>query len=258
MLLIYGLLMLCAVALVAAVFRYDLYDKEPVIASVLCAAMGAAAMDGAGRTQVWMMSHWGQAASNSVLGAVEASHVGAVSSWTLNMAAAAGASEELGKFLCVLVMAVFARRWFNDPLDGLIYGALAGIGGALEESVNIMLHLDPPPRSLPATEPVRLTGHLIMGAITCFGLGALASRRGSAPAGSSPGKLPFWTIPACFAAGVALHSAWDVVAFQAQQIERMTVDLTAYSLVIMAAGFILFRLLVRLGSGFSRSATACA
>ena len=44
--------------------------------------------------------------------------------------------EEGGKLLTVLFLAnVLLRRQFNDPMDGLIYGRLAGLGMAVNESM---------------------------------------------------------------------------------------------------------------------------
>jgi RsiW-degrading membrane proteinase PrsW (M82 family) len=141
-------------------------------------------------------------------------------------------------------MALF-RRHFNDPLDGLIYGSFAGLGAAIEESITVLGFADGP-ILLPGQEPVRLAGHLIMGGIGGFGLGMrpLADRR-----------WHLWAL-ATLAAAALLHTLWDVVAFHAHDHAdlhaRASPWHTAAGVLLMLAGMVVFRWLVRRGAALSR------
>jgi RsiW-degrading membrane proteinase PrsW (M82 family) len=225
--LLYLVLGLCALAMAATVYRYDLYDREPPLAMLTVVALGAAMMHLAGIAQVAFMSALGSRAA---------------AAWNLTMALSAGFSEEMAKVLCVLAIAIAGRRWFNDPIDGLIYGSLAGLGAAIEESV-VLLMASRPHEFLPAGEPVRLAGHLVMGGISAFGIGALA-RASSRP--------PRWSIAACLFIGAVLHTAWDIVAFSAADHGKMLGWHVAASMALMIAGFAVYRGLVGVGSRLSK------
>lgn len=286
--LLYATLFLCALLMAVIVYRYDLYDREPWWALLLCVGLGAGSIALAGRVQVWVMSN---------LGTFAAEH------WTISMSLAAGITEELGKLTCVLIVALFMRRWFNDPLDGLVYGSMAGLGAAIEESLTVLLgHAAPEPAavagigvppasagasmlaSLPPGEAVRLAGHLVMGGITGFGAGTLARRSATqasapphasntaTPAGSSlptpallqgltPQRLPRWWLPLSLIMGIALHAAWDYVAFSAPAVRpdgplpgdaRALRWHNAFAILLMLAGFVVYRWLVGTGHALAR------
>lgn len=50
----------------------------------------------------------------------------------------AGVVEELGKFL-VVRLSIYRSRYFDEPVDGLVYGAAAALGFASLENVGYML-----------------------------------------------------------------------------------------------------------------------
>lgn len=219
--LLYATLLVCAAAMGWMVCRYDLHDREPLRALVLAVTLGAAFMYVAGQVQVYVLSRLGSVAA---------------SNWIVSISLAAGITEELGKFAGVLVIALFWRRMFNDPLDGVIYGSFVGLGAAIEESVTLLAGWDGAGRiaatgHLPMTEPIRLMGHLVMGGITAAGIGPWRT--------SVQGRR--WMLPVCLPAGVALHTGWDVVAFSAAEAGRMKPWHTAASMGMMLVGLVAYR-----------------
>lgn len=228
--LLYATLLLCTAAIGTQVYRYDLYDREPPHAILLAMIAGAIGLWLAGLAQIKFITWMGPAA---------AAH------FNVWMSIAAGTSEEIAKIAVVAFIALACPRWFNDPLDGAIYGAFAGLGAAVYES---FVHLglpgpEPFPKILPATEPIRLMGHLIMGGIGGFGVGLVRVIR--AP------RRWYWLI-GCLAGAILLHIGWDIIAFEAADRGRMLPWHTAVSIFIMLIGMIVFRMLVRIGAESSR------
>jgi RsiW-degrading membrane proteinase PrsW (M82 family) len=227
---LYATLAACALFTGWVVVRYDLYDKEPVRALATAVASGAVLMFLAGRAQVALIhlgvDHW-----HEWLG-------------TWYYLVLAGVFEELAKVASVGVVAMVFRRHFNDPIDGLIYGAFAGLGAALEESV-WLLGFDVASPFLPWQEPVRLAGHLVMGGIGGWGMGALTGRPGPAR----------WMIPASLSAAVGLHILWDVAAFEGARLHLEAGGAPAWTtgmaMAIMLGGMLIFRALVGRGSRMS-------
>jgi len=164
----------------ALVYRYDLYDREPWPLLLLAAALGFAAMP--------------------VAGAVESAAISSLRLYSAGpIALLAGLVEESGKLLAVACLALAARGHFNDPMDGLTYGSVAGLGMALEEATAVLLRMQPPPNLLPGAELVRILLHLLFGGLGSYGLGALAARERRWPLALAGG----------LAAAVGLHALWD-------------------------------------------------
>jgi RsiW-degrading membrane proteinase PrsW (M82 family) len=170
----------CAIAIVLLVCRYDMYDREPpqwLAAAVLLGAAGC-----------WLA------------GTIEDQLIG----WTSAQqdlawqAAFASGVEELIKLLGVLLIAVVARRHFNDPLDGLIYGAMIGLGLALAESM-FYVSMSAGETELIGTEAVRLLLHMMLGGLDGFSLGMARFR------------MRYWIRALLFTLGASLliHFAWD-------------------------------------------------
>ncbi len=224
LLLLYGTLALCAGFLGWLVVRYDLHQREPLPLMLVAVALGAMGMHLAGRAQLaaigWMHGH---VITNTEL------------------AVLAGVSEEFAKFAVVVAMALSARRHFNEPIDGLVYGAFAGLGAALEESVAV-LAMDGATGFLPAAEPVRLAGHLVMGGIGGFGVGFVVLRS----------RLAALWIGLSLLGAVALHVLWDVVAFAAFDAYRagggVRATHSAASIGLMLGGMGVFRGMVGVGA----------
>lgn len=229
--LLYAMLVVCAVLAGVMVYRYDLYDREPWWALLLAAVLGGVLMWLAGSAQVRVMSALGTNAG---------------ADWNAKMAAAAGVTEETAKLIVVVLIAYCLPRWFNDPMDGLVYGSFAGLGAALEESAALLGW----PRGaavLPAAEVVRIMGHLVMGGIGGFGIGLLRPRRRA-----------WWAAGFCLTFGfaVALHMAWDVVAFSAADAGRMLAWHTWGAMGLMLVGLVVFWGLAAAGAGMSRGVFA--
>ncbi|MFO0835891.1 MAG: PrsW family glutamic-type intramembrane protease [Phycisphaerales bacterium] len=218
---LYLTLALCAVAIGAMAWHYDMYVHEPLRMILLSVAMGAAFMWTAGRLQTWTIVHFAE--QGRIMPNV-------------SLASLAGLTEEVAKLSVVLLLALFASRHVNEPIDGMMYGSFAGLGAALEESVWV-LNLDHP-NFLPLQEPVRLAGHLIFGGIGGFGVGLLVTRARRA--------MPL-TLLALFGAAT-IHTLWDVVAFDAAEKFNAAKALRWYhtmgGVVLMLSGMVVYRLLI--------------
>jgi RsiW-degrading membrane proteinase PrsW (M82 family) len=176
----------CAAAAALLVYRYDLYDREPWYLLLATALAGAVVMHLAGGLE------------DAAIAAIAA---GNTSPYVPALIAAS--FEEASRLLVVVAVAVAVPRIFNDPMDGLVYGAMAGIGMALEETWAIGWQAGA--ASLSPVEIVRLSGHLTMGGITGFGVG-LINRPG--------GARRRWILPlaVCVVGSILLHFLWDVAA----------------------------------------------
>jgi RsiW-degrading membrane proteinase PrsW (M82 family) len=195
---VYTLTILVAAALVLWVYQHDRYEKEPWWAVLAAVAVGFGAMwligfadDGAMR---WLSFARGNLAAKAIVVAL---------------------IEELGKLFTILLLArVILARQFNDPMDGLIYGRLVGLGMAVEESL-LYVSLAPPTLETLGVEIVRLFAHSLMAALIGFAIGlgcAPAQRRecsGPLPrCRSYPGL-----VVACLLLSTLLHFGWNVIAY---------------------------------------------
>jgi RsiW-degrading membrane proteinase PrsW (M82 family) len=226
--------MLLAIALAASagvaarlVYRYDLYDREPWPLLAAVAAAGAAAM--------------------ALLGPAEDQAIQLVGGGRPSVAHIAGvaaAYEELARLAIVLALAVAAPRYFNDPMDGLVYGSTAGIGMAIEETTVYVAREAAGPLSLALpVELVRLFGHVVMGGITGFGVGMFRRH----PAGHT------WIAVAagCVAGGIGIHFLWDYVALTGV-ISGDSGGTAAASIGLLVVTVALYAALVVAGSRSSR------
>ena len=212
---------LCATGAAYLVYRHDLYDREPWFLLLLTTALGALAINVAGRLEEWTF------ASPRFSG-------------TTAQAAAAATYEELGKVAVVAGVMLFAPRWFNDPMDGIVYGSMSGLGMAIEESVASLRGL-PHGALLPPEEVVRICGHLVMGGLGGFALGMAWLRRKGWPAAVLGGFLAAFT----------LHFGWDLLAASAEA-HGPSLPRTLGRVAVMLAGLVAFGLLLELGSRWSR------
>jgi RsiW-degrading membrane proteinase PrsW (M82 family) len=186
---IFALMMVCAAALVVWVYHQDRFEKEPWWAVIVALACGFGMM--------WVL---GQADDF----AIPFFHLSRDRVFT--KAATIALIEEGGKLLTVLLLAhVILRNQFNDPMDGLIYGRLAGLGMAVEESL-LYLSLAPATLQTLGIEIVRLFGHSLMGGIVGFAIGLGAQPRGRR-------EYHPRLVLLCLALSTTLHFAWNVVAY---------------------------------------------
>jgi len=116
--------------------------------------------------------------------------------------------EELAKGAGILLIFVFARRAFDGPVDGIVYGALIGAGFALTENVQYFAisYLEGGPEQVATTFFLRAVlspfAHVMFTSLTGFAFG-LAARRGLG-AGAALG----YGIPGVLAA-IVLHALWN-------------------------------------------------
>ncbi|MDF2491611.1 MAG: hypothetical protein K0Q58_189 [Microbacterium sp.] len=116
--------------------------------------------------------------------------------------------EEVAKGLGVLLLFVAARRWFDGPVDGIVYGGLIGAGFAFTENIQYFAQAWIEGGAELATTTFFVRGilspfaHVMFTAVTGFALG-LAARRG-ASAGAALGP---WL--AGLVGAIALHALWN-------------------------------------------------
>ena len=215
----------CAVAAAVLVVRYDLYEREPWFMLVVAAAAGGALM--------WVIGH---------VEDFSLARMGGSDSGPLVLAAIAASHEELARVLVVAAIAIVLPSQLNDPIDGLIYGSIVGLGMAVEESRALLVLIGADGWAIPATEPVRLLGHLVLGGIGGFAVGmARMGMRG-------------WPlmIAAGLAASTGIHFLWDWIAFVAAERRIMTSSQTASAIALMLAGMATYGSMVVVGSRWSR------
>jgi len=223
---LYPALVACAAAAAWIVYRYDLYEREPWYMLLLAAGVGFGVMALMSVVEPWTLSLYGpEPRPDDVVAAVAATH------------------EEMARLLIVAALAVVLPRQLNDPMDGLIYGSIVGLGMAIEESL-FYLDLDPAVGDvLPPTEIVRLCGHLVMGGITCFAIGMARFRmRGWAPA-----------LAGCVLLSMTLHFIWDHIAFNAGSKGVMSRGQTAAAVTVMIGGMLVYGRLTVTASRWSRA-----
>ncbi|MDQ1083469.1 MULTISPECIES: PrsW family intramembrane metalloprotease [Microbacterium] len=116
--------------------------------------------------------------------------------------------EELAKGLGVLLIFAFARRAFDGPVDGIVYGALIGAGFALTENVQYFAisYLEGGPAQVASTFFLRAVlspfAHVMFTCLTGFAFG-LAARRGL-----GAGAALRYGIPGVIGA-IVLHALWN-------------------------------------------------
>ncbi len=224
---LYATLALCSTLAALLVYRYDLYEREPWYMVVLMAGAGAGAM--------WLLNF----AEPYTLMLLRTQSIPAI-------AAVAATHEELTRLILVGGLALLAPHQLNDPIDGLVYGSIVGLGMAVTESVGVIGTLPDGITVLPPSELVRLLGHLVLGGITGYAIG---------PARLGQSGWPLW-LAGCLTFTIFWHLAWDWIAFTAQARGSMAVWETAAGITLMLMGLLVFGALVARGSGHSRAAVA--
>ena len=219
---LYVTLVVCAVLAALLVYRYDMYEREPWYMIVLAGGLGVGAMWLAGHVEVFTIGLFGW--SDVVVSAVAATH------------------EELARLLVVAAIALLIPRQFNDPMDGIIYGSVVGLGMAVEESIFFMDLWETPGPLLPPSEFIRLTGHLVLGGITTFAIGMARMRMRRWPV----------ALAGCLGVSISLHFLWDWIAFSAARTGTMAWWQTLAAMAILLGGILFYGALVVQGSDWSR------
>ena len=224
---VYLILLLCALGIAVMVYRYDMYDREPIILLTLAAAAGVAC-------------YW-------LAGLVEDHFLARYATPPIVVhAAITGICEEVGKVLLVVVVAVTCRPFFNDPIDGLIYGSFIGLGFGLGESFYTVSLAGPEWYQVP-TEAVRLFLHTLMGGVGGYGIGLLVcpDRKSS---------WPVWLVGGPLLAMVT-HFLWNLyVGLVPMEQSGPRTQLAAVVLMLGLTGA--FGFLVVLGAAHSRAVFA--
>jgi RsiW-degrading membrane proteinase PrsW (M82 family) len=161
----------------------------------------------------------------------------------LRIAAVAAGAEETLKLLVVVIVSLLARREFDDPMDGVVYGSMAGLGAALEESVFYQSSSPMPGSLVPAAELVRLWAHVMLGGVVGFPLGFWRA----APRRAVPAAL------FGLAVAVGLHFGWDAVVLSVPDGAAPAVGSTLGGVALMVGSLGLYGRLVAVASARSRT-----
>jgi RsiW-degrading membrane proteinase PrsW (M82 family) len=235
MMFIYGCLAICAILLLLMVYRYDMYDREPWYMLILAILLGMLACVAVGTFEDYLFTEFHSFFSDDY--ALEKESL------------ATGLSEELIKLFAVAIIALIGSRHFNDPMDGLIYGAVVGLGFGLNESL-FYLGLNGNDLQLAnlGENAVRLFLHLLLGGIGGFGLGLTRS--------SQRWRTWPFVFVACLGTSIAIHTLWDywLGLRDSDPLSETMQQVTAVSLMGFLTLF--FGLLVIVGAHSSRKAFA--
>jgi RsiW-degrading membrane proteinase PrsW (M82 family) len=213
---LYVAVCVCAVLAAVLVYRYDLYNREPWYILVLAAGLGFGVMRVLATAELW------------ILGFVEANAA---------EAAVGALAEEAARLATVIALALAFPRHFDDPMDGILYGSVTGLGMAVEESLHFLRYRGDADAILLPLELVRLCGHLVMGGIAASGV-----------------RIGWRVLLATFAAAFVLHFSWDWVALAAGDRSSMSAGLTLIAVIIMLVGIGIYGALVVVGSRISQAA----
>jgi RsiW-degrading membrane proteinase PrsW (M82 family) len=216
----------CLSAFLAAVlvYRYDLYNREPWRLIALAAGLGFVAMRLVASAEIWALGFVATATAEAAIAAF---------------------SEETARLVVVAAIALAFPRDFDDAMDGIIYGSIAGLGMAVEESLHLLQSRRAVDLLLFPPELVRLLGHLVMGGIAGFGVGV--RRMG----------IRGWrrALLLSFCAAVALHFSWDWVSLKTDG-TTLSSGFTLLAIAILLSGIAIYGALVVVGSRLSRTAFA--
>lgn len=186
---VYALTMLAAAALVLWVYHHDSHEKEPWWAILFAVVFGFGMMWVIGLADDFAVRFFALTRERVIA-----------------KAAAIAMIEEGGKLISILLLALWLlRRQFNDPMDGLIYGRMVGLGMAVEESL-LYLSLSPPTLETFGIEIVRLFAHSLMGGLVGFAIGI-----GARPNGKSEYHPRLMLM--CLMLSMTMHFAWNVAAY---------------------------------------------
>ncbi len=217
---------ICIVAAIFLVRRYDLYDKEPWFMLLLTGLFGAGVM--------WVLGYIEDITIDYCFG---------VGPSALELASVASTHEELGRLFIVLIIALFIRRYFNDPMDGLIYGSMAGLGMAASESFS---HWDRSTLTqnyeIFGQEVTRLYFHTILGGIATFGLGPRHLKM----------KLWGWMLLGTFSLAILIHFVWDWISLTISFSDHRSTSLMLASIATLVFGTFTYGCLTVIASEWSR------
>jgi len=192
MFLIYVLMLACAAGLAAFIYRYDLYHRERWYMVALSVGLGFTCMWMAGAVEDIILTRLGLGRNGIAA-----------------KAAVVSLCETVARMAMVFTVATLFRSRFTDPLDGLMYGTLGGLGMAIEESL-MYLSFAPATAQTLGAEVVRLFAHSLMGGLIGFAMGQWARPH------HKPRPRPILTV-GCLAVALLVHFSWDFIAYQASR-----------------------------------------
>lgn len=120
-------------------------------------------------------------------------------SLAVNMFFFVGVVEEFSKFLAVRLYA-YPSRYFEEPMDGLVYAAAASLGFASAENFFYIYILDFGPAVMIGRAPLSTLGHLVFGSFWGYSLGLAWRHQGTRR----------WAVPGLLIAA-ALHALFNVM-----------------------------------------------
>ena len=217
MLLIYLMMFVCAAGLAVFVYRYDLCTREPWYMVALAVGLGFAVMWMAGATEDLTFEH-----------------ITAARSGVGPKAAVVALTETFARMVMVFTVATLFRSRFTDPLDGLMYGTLGGLGMAIEESL-LYLSLAPATAHTLGAEVVRLFAHALMGGLVGFAVGQWVRPN------HRPHPRPVLTV-GCLAVALLVHFSWDYIAYQGSRaaLLRLLPMLLMLALMLVWGGLVAY------------------
>lgn len=222
-------ILLCAVILALLIYRYDLYEKEPWPLLILTLVAGGVSGWLAGWVEDAILRSLGDRGRE-----------------LFTQALLASVTEELFKLAVVLGVAWVFYHEFNDPLDGLIYGAFAGLGAAVEESYFYVQLSEDVGTALIGTELIRLLLHIFLGGLAGFGVGLARFR------------IPYWPgiFLAALSADLLLHFGWDYFCGIPAQSAESALGQRFLAIGLMLGALLCFGVSVFWGSRWSRKILA--
>lgn len=177
-----------------AMYRADKYEKEPLWALALFFMAGACVTIPAIRVEIWVMEmyglRWERSWSETFLLAF-----GVVALW-----------EELLKWLLLLL--VFNRRFFNEPLDGIVYAVMIGMGFATLENLAFLERFGAD--SLLVRAFTAIPAHLVFAVVQGYYLGKAKFKNGGDIPRNERNRLVVYGYLVAF----LLHGAYDLLIFQ--------------------------------------------
>jgi RsiW-degrading membrane proteinase PrsW (M82 family) len=134
----------------------------------------------------------------------------------------------------VFTVATLFRSRFTDPLDGLMYGTLGGLGMAIEESL-LYLSFAPANVQTLGAEVVRLFAHSLMGGLVGFAVGQWVRPN------HKPRPRPVLTV-GCLTVALLVHFSWDFIAYQASRaaLLRLLPMLLMLALMLVWGGLVAY------------------
>ena len=215
----------------AMVYRYDMHEREPWWMLLCAVVAGGLLMAGA-----FLFEDVLEAAL------IEG---GPQLNYRITKSLMAGTLEELAKLAVPVGVYLLVRKHFNDPMDGLVYGSMAGLGAALYEGLWYTLFVHKPVDASLIQEQgpnaMRLLLHTVWGGIGGFALGLIVMKR--------PWKK---TLAKCVGIVMLIHFTWDVfLGFVAAEDQNNGHRLVAAGL--LAASIVWYGVLVVKANKWSRS-----